>query len=96
MTLPPLNVSGSVRRLVAGSFTPSALREIAALLEADTPAAKARAALTGEGVERLAEIVGRGGVPTIGFFRRYAKPQVDQPDRGEVDRVNQHRGEVAS
>lgn len=32
---------------------------------------QARARLTPEGVERLAEIFLAGGRPTVGFFRRY-------------------------
>ena len=46
------------------------LRELAAILEVRDPAMVARRSLTSEGVERLAEILLRGGKPTVGFWIR--------------------------
>lgn len=70
-----LSSSDFLRIVRASSISASALRELAALKEADAPGMRARAALTDEGVTRLAEILERGGKPTIGFFRRHSLPQ---------------------
>jgi hypothetical protein len=51
-------------------LTPADLRHLAALLEVREP--DGRRDLTPKGLERFAEIVSRGGVPTIGFFRRWS------------------------
>ena len=55
---------------------PSTLRALAAALEARLPPERLTACdLTDEGVERLGEILTQGDTPTIGFYRRYRKPE---------------------
>ena len=44
------------------------LRELAAVIERQDPARKARLELTEAGVERLAEILMAGDRPTVGFY----------------------------
>ena len=51
---------------------PRTLRELADVIEARSPEATARRRLTPEGVDRLADILLAGSVPTVGFWRRYA------------------------
>ena len=53
-------------------LSPRTLRDLAAAIEARTPAARARDTLSPEGVDRLADILIQGTTPTIGFYRRYA------------------------
>jgi hypothetical protein len=52
-------------------LAPSTLRHLAAAIEARDPEMVARRQLTEEGIERLADILLAGSVPTIGFWRRY-------------------------
>ncbi len=54
-------------------LNPRTLRELACLIEAWSPQMKARAQLSEEGLERLADILLAGGKPTIGFFRRWSR-----------------------
>jgi hypothetical protein len=60
------------RRLLAEQFDPDTLRHLACLMEAEHPRVRARRSLSPEGVDRLAEIVGNGSTPTVGFFKRWA------------------------
>jgi len=50
---------------------PRALRDLAALLEAQSPEMRARARLTDEGRAELFDILLRGDRPTIGWWRRH-------------------------
>ena len=52
-------------------LSPRTLRDLAAALEARTPAVQARGTLSAEGVDELADILVAGDSPTIGFYRRY-------------------------
>jgi hypothetical protein len=52
-------------------LTPTDLRHLASLLEDREP--NGRRELAPEGLERFAEIVGGGGIPTIGFYRRWSR-----------------------
>lgn len=54
---------------------PGHLRDLAAVIEWRSPAARARRELTPEGVERLAEILLAGDTPTLGFWKRHRKAQ---------------------
>ena len=59
---------------------PETLRHLAALAEARSPSRRARARLTPEGVEILADMLVAGGRPTIGFWRKNTTPIEAQPD----------------
>jgi hypothetical protein len=52
-------------------LSPNTLRDLAAAIEYRSPKARARRALTDEGLEKLADILLAGSQPTVGFFRRY-------------------------
>lgn len=54
-------------------LSPRTLRDLAAAIEMRDPATIARAELTDEGIERLADICLSGSRPTIGFWRRYRR-----------------------
>jgi len=54
---------------------PSTLRALAAAIEARLPPERLTACnLTDAGVEELAELLAAGATPTIGFWRKYRKP----------------------
>jgi hypothetical protein len=53
---------------------PRTLRDLAAAMEARHPERVARQSLTDEGLEKLADLLLAGGKPTIGFFRKYRRP----------------------
>jgi hypothetical protein len=57
--------------VIVENLSPSTLRHLAAAIERRDPVLVARRQLSAEGVERLADILLRGGRPTIGFFRRH-------------------------
>jgi hypothetical protein len=52
-------------------LSPETLRDLAAAIEYRSPKARARRALTPEGIEKLADIYLAGSVPTLGFFLRF-------------------------
>jgi len=55
-------------------LSPETLRDLAAAIEWRSSAARARRALTDEGIERLADIYLAGSLPTVGFFLRHRRP----------------------
>jgi len=58
---------------------PGHLRDLAALIEAQSPEARARARLTDEGKAELFELLSRGDRPTIGWWRRHL-PRTDKDE----------------
>ena len=67
-------------------LSPRTLRDLAAAIEARTPAVRGRDTLSPEGVDRLADILVSGSTPTIGFYRRYAPPPPHpRPSEEEVE-----------
>ena len=56
-------------------LSPTTLRDLAAVIEWRSPAARARRELTPEGIERLADIYLAGSMPTCGFFLRHREPK---------------------
>ena len=60
------------RRLLAEQFTPDTLRQLASLMEGDTPARKARRSLSDESIDQLATMLVNGHRPTIGWWKRHA------------------------
>ena len=60
------------RRLLAEQFTPDTLRQLASLMESDTPARKARRSLSEESIDQLATMLANGRRPTIGWWKRHA------------------------
>ncbi len=52
-------------------LSPKTLHDLAAAIEYRSPAARARRALTDEGIERLADVLLSGSLPTVGLFTRY-------------------------
>jgi len=61
----------TVERLLFDRVDAATLAELAHLKRQEDPLVKARQSLTPEGVDRLAEIIGGGSIPTVGFFRRF-------------------------
>jgi hypothetical protein len=68
---PEVPARGNVAVAVLEHLSPRTLRDLAAALEARTPAVRARGTLPAEGVAELADILISGTAPTIGFYRRY-------------------------
>jgi len=50
---------------------PGHLRDLAAVIEAQSPEARARARLTDEGKAELFELLSRGDRPTCGWWKRH-------------------------
>ena len=67
-----VSLSNSLKATIAATFTPTQLRHLAALLEADAPGLRARRSLDEAGVEELAQMIVDGRTPTAGFWRRHA------------------------
>jgi hypothetical protein len=55
-------------------LSPDTLRDLAAAIEYRLPKARARRALTDEGLEKLADVLLSGSLPTVGLFTRYRSP----------------------
>ncbi|MGA7418610.1 MAG: hypothetical protein WBW80_11490 [Acidimicrobiales bacterium] len=68
----PIEVSDSLRILIANSFKPSELRHLAAIRDAESPRVVARQSLDEASVEELADMIVSGKRPTIGWWRRHS------------------------
>jgi hypothetical protein len=75
-------------------LSPRTLRDLAAALEARTPAVRARGTLSTEGVDELADILIAGTTPTIGFYRRYSTAEPGRDARSLDAPVAAHDPEV--
>lgn len=62
----------TLERLIYSQLDANTLIEWAWRKRQEDPRVRARQALTPEGVDRLAEIISAGSVPTVGFFRRWS------------------------
>lgn len=75
-------------------LSPRTLRDLAAAIEARTPAARARGTLSAEGVDRLAGILLAGTTPTIGFYRRHLMAEPGRDARPLDEPAAAHDPEV--
>ncbi len=77
---------------------PATLRELAAVKERQDPARLARRQLTPVGVERLAEILLAGTMPTVGFWLRHRQtgPAAPPDDDADVDVTDESEAAVAT
>jgi hypothetical protein len=70
-TSPVLHISDSLKVLLLSQFTTDQLRHMANLKAQDAPGLRARRQLDNAGIDDLVDlIVGRNGIPTVGFWRR--------------------------
>ena len=69
----PIDVSDSLRILIANSFAPDELRHLAAIRDAERPGSIARRSLSNRSAEELADMIVGGRRPTIGWWRRHSK-----------------------
>jgi hypothetical protein len=69
----PVEVSDSLRLLIANSFTASELRHLAVIRDAESARSVARRSLDDASVEELASMIVSGRTPTIGWWRRHSK-----------------------
>ncbi len=69
---PTIEVSDSLRILIAASFEPGELRHLAAIQDAESPRVVARRSLDEQSIEELAELVVGGGIPALGWWRRHS------------------------
>ena len=72
----PIEVSDSLRIVIANSFTTSELRHLAAIRDAESPSAIARRSLDEASVAELADMIVSGKTPTIGWWRRHIPPRL--------------------
>ena len=68
----PIVLSVHLKRLLVSQFTPSALRELASLMEDTSPGMIARRRLSETSVNALAEFLVSGRTPTIGWWKNHA------------------------
>jgi hypothetical protein len=66
----PIVLSVHLKRLLISQFTPSALRELASIMEYESPGMIARRRLSSTSVNALAEILVSGRRPTVGWWKR--------------------------
>ena len=64
--------SVALRRLLAEQFSADTLRQLAGLMEAQTPGMLARRRLSGASLDELAVMLTSARRPTIGWWRRHA------------------------
>lgn len=69
-TSAPIRLSVSLKRLLVSQFTPDALRQLAAVIEYESPGMVARRRLNETGVNALADILVTGKKPTVGWWLR--------------------------
>jgi hypothetical protein len=68
-----IDVSDSLRLLIADSFTTDELRQLAAVRDARSPRGIARRSLDEASREELADMIVSGKRPTVGWWRRHSK-----------------------
>jgi len=62
----------TIQRILYNQLDAATLHELAYLKRQEDGRVRARQALTPAGIDRLAEIVGNGSIPTVGFFKRWS------------------------
>jgi hypothetical protein len=70
-------LSLNLRRVFVSHFHPSVLRELASLMEAESPGMVARARLSDASLDEFAEMVAAGRKPTIGWWTRHTTVPAD-------------------